>query len=120
MMSWLDWSQQVGERYVTPYNWNERPDYTETVLAKKHHRISVWFVMLYLMGLNMSNNQIAAELDLNPDVAQTTTMTLRREICARKPGYRLKSVVECDEAYVRRRGKALLPSLVGILFATAA
>lgn len=76
-------------------------DFTGTALARKHHPISIWIVMLYLMGLNASNKQIAAELDLDPDVAQTMTMTLRREICARKPGCRLKGIVECDEAYVR-------------------
>ena len=76
-------------------------DFTGTALARKHHSISTWIVMLYLMGLNVSNNQIAAELDLDPDVAQTMTMTLRREICARKPGCRLKGVVECDEVYVK-------------------
>lgn len=81
-------------------------DFSRIVLAKKHHPISVWIVMLYLMRLNMSNSQIAAELDLDPDVAQTMTMTLRREICARKPGCKLKGVVECDEAYVRAGHKA--------------
>jgi len=29
--------------------------------------------MLYLMGLNLSKSQIAAELDLDVDVAQTMT-----------------------------------------------
>jgi transposase-like protein len=76
-------------------------DFTETVLAKRHHPISVWIVMLYFMGLNMSNSQIAAELDLHLDVAQTMTMTLRRAICERKPGCRLKGIVECDEVYVK-------------------
>jgi transposase-like protein len=57
--------------------------------------------MLYLMGLNMSNSQIAAELDLDPDVAQDMTCTLRKEICARKPGCKLSGIVECDEVYVK-------------------
>jgi transposase-like protein len=76
-------------------------DFTGTVLARKHHPIHVWIVMLYLMGLNISNSQIAAELDLHPDVAQTMTLTLRKEIWARKPGCRLKGIVECDEVYVK-------------------
>jgi len=76
-------------------------DLTGTVLAKKHHAISVWMVMLYLMGLNISNHQIAAELDLNPDVAQDMTTTLRKEISARKPGCKLKGIVECDEVYIK-------------------
>jgi hypothetical protein len=57
--------------------------------------------MLCLMGLNMSNSQIAAALELDPDVAHIMTMTLRQEICARKPGCKLKGTVECDEVYVR-------------------
>ncbi len=76
-------------------------DFTGTVLARKHHPIGVWIVMLYLMGLNISNSQIAAELDLDPDVAQHMTATLRKEICARKPGCRLSGTVECDEVYVK-------------------
>jgi len=76
-------------------------DLTGTVLAKKHHAISVWMVILYLMGLNISNHRIAAELDLNPDVVQDMTTTLRKEITARKPGCKLKGIVECDEVYVK-------------------
>jgi hypothetical protein len=40
-------------------------DFTDTILAKKHHPIGVWIVMLYLMDLNLSNSQIAVELDLH-------------------------------------------------------
>ncbi|EFK10441.1 conserved domain protein [delta proteobacterium NaphS2] len=69
-------------------------------MAKKHHPIRVWIVMLYLMGLNLSNKQIAAELDLNPDVTHRMTILLRSEIAARKPGCKFKGVVECDEVYV--------------------
>ncbi|EFK11662.1 conserved domain protein, partial [delta proteobacterium NaphS2] len=52
------------------------------------------------MGLNLSNRQIAAELDLNPDVAHRMTILLRSEIAARKPGCKVSGVVECDEVYV--------------------
>ncbi|EFK06295.1 conserved hypothetical protein [delta proteobacterium NaphS2] len=75
-------------------------DFTGTILARKHHPIRVWIVMLYLMGLNLSNRQIAAELDLNPDVAHRMTILLRSEIAARKPGCKVSGVVECDEVYV--------------------
>jgi transposase-like protein len=76
-------------------------DFSGVFLAKKHHPISVWVVMLYLMGINLSNSQIAAELDLDVDVAQTMTMALRRDIYDRKPGCKLTGVVECDEVYVK-------------------
>jgi hypothetical protein len=74
---------------------------TDTILAKKHHPIGVWIVMLYFMGPNLSNSQIAVELDLHPDVAHKMATLLRREIVARKPGCKLSGVVECDEVYVK-------------------
>jgi transposase-like protein len=75
-------------------------DLTGTSFQGKHLPLSVWVVLLYLMGLNLSNAQIAMELELDPDVAQDMASTLRKEIQARKPGCRLKGVVECDEVYV--------------------
>jgi len=75
-------------------------DFTGTILAKKHHPIGVWVVMLYLMGLNLSNSQIAAELDLHPDVVHRMTLFLRSEILVRKPGCKVSGVAECDEVYV--------------------
>jgi len=56
--------------------------------------------MLYLMGLNLSNKQIGEELGLDDDVAQDMTTSIREAICARKPGHKLKGVIECDEVYV--------------------
>ena len=37
----------------------------------------VWIVCLYLMGVNLSNQQIAAELELNKDAGQGRTTRLR-------------------------------------------
>lgn len=42
-------------------------DLTQTILAGHHQPLRVWMLCLYLMGLNLSNQQIAAELDLNKD-----------------------------------------------------
>jgi len=75
-------------------------DFTGSFLAKKHHPIGVWIVMLYLMGLNLSNSQIAAELDLDPDVAHKMTILLRSEVVEKKPGCKVSGVVECDEVYI--------------------
>jgi len=94
-------SDPLCQRYKCNNCRSRFDDFTGTILANKHHPISVWIVMLYLMGLNMSNSQIAAELELDPDVAHVMTMTLRQEICVRKPGCKLKGTVECDEVYVR-------------------
>jgi hypothetical protein len=51
------------------------------------------------MGLNLSNQQIAAELDLNPDDVQAMTTQLREGIAVKKPP-QLSGEVECDEVYI--------------------
>ena len=55
---------------------------------------------MYLMGLNLSNLQIAHELGLNEDDAQRMTTQLRTGIVASEPTPRLSGEVECDEVYV--------------------
>lgn len=52
------------------------------------------------MGLNLSNQQIAQELDLDKDDVYQMTCLLREEIMVRKPLVRLQGEVECDELYV--------------------
>jgi hypothetical protein len=52
------------------------------------------------MGLNLSNRQIAAELDLNKDDVQNMTRILRRGVNVKKPPVQLSGEVECDEVYV--------------------
>ena len=52
------------------------------------------------MGLNLSNRQIAQELELDKDVVQDMTTQLREGIDQSKPEVNLSGVVECDEVYV--------------------
>jgi hypothetical protein len=52
------------------------------------------------MGLNLSNAQIARELDLNEGDVQQMTQQLRSGIVDKKPEIILKGEVECDEVYV--------------------
>ncbi len=40
-------------------------DLTGTVFSGHHQPLKVWILCLYFMGLNLSNIQIAQELDLN-------------------------------------------------------
>ncbi|CAG0988600.1 hypothetical protein ANRL2_03007 [Anaerolineae bacterium] len=42
---------------------------------------------LYLMGLNLSNQQIAAELELHPDDVHDMTTQLREGIVIKKAGF---------------------------------
>ena len=52
------------------------------------------------MGLNLSNSQIARELELNISDVQERTGQLRQGVGARKPCVKLYGEVECDEVYV--------------------
>lgn len=60
-------------------------DLSETVLAGHHQPLSVWIVCLYFMGLNLSNRQIAQELDLHQDDVQVMTTVLREGVDKKKP-----------------------------------
>ena len=59
-----------------------------------------WITCLYFMGLNLSNEQIAQELDLNGDDVHKMASQLREGIVARTPEVTLSGEVECDEVYV--------------------
>jgi len=52
------------------------------------------------MGLNLSNQQIAQELDLDKDDVYQMTSQLRTGVIAGKPEVKLFGEVECDEVYV--------------------
>src|ERR687885_424095 len=75
-------------------------DLTGTVLAGHHQPLRVWVLCLYLMGLNLSNRQIARELDLGVSDVQVMTEQLRAGLTARVPPVRLDGEVEIDEVYV--------------------
>jgi transposase-like protein len=75
-------------------------DLTGTVLAGRHQPLRVWVLCLYFMGLNLSNRQIAHELDLSESDAQEMTEQLRDGIVARTPPTTLSGEAEIDEVYV--------------------
>ena len=52
------------------------------------------------MGLNLSNEQIAQELGIDPDEAQVMASELREAIVERKPEVKLSGELECDQVYV--------------------
>jgi len=54
----------------------------------------------YFMGLNLSNQQIAAELGLSKTGAFEMTKQLRQGIVDRTDPFILDGEVECDEVYV--------------------
>jgi hypothetical protein len=52
------------------------------------------------MGLNLSNRQIAQELDINESDCQQMTTVLREAVFGKNPDVLLENEVECDEVYI--------------------
>ena len=75
-------------------------DLTGTVLAGHHQPLRVWVLCLYFMGLNLSNRQIGAALDLNASDVQVMTEQLRRGLLAKLAVATLRGEVEIDEVYI--------------------
>jgi hypothetical protein len=70
------------------------------VLAGHQQPLRVWVLCLYLMGLNLSNQQIAEELGLCASDVQAMTEHLRHGLVSRIPPTTLQGKVEIDEVYV--------------------
>ena len=78
-------SQQVNrQRYECQECWRQFDDVTDTIFEGHHQPLQAWVVGLYLMGLNLSNQQIAAELELNEDEVQGMATQLREGVMAKK------------------------------------
>jgi transposase-like protein len=75
-------------------------DLTHTVFSGHHQPLKTWVIFLYFMGLNLSTSQIAKELGLNKDDAQSMAEILRSGVVEKKPEVVLSGEVECDEVYV--------------------
>ena len=95
-----DDTQPQRQRYRCTACSTRFDDLTGTVLAGHHQPLRVWVLCLYLMGLNLSNRQIAKELDLAVSDVQGMTEALRQGLTARAPAVVLDGEVEIDEVYV--------------------
>jgi len=93
-------SQPERQRYDCKGCKSDFDDLTLSVFSGHHQPLKVWMHCLYLMTLNLSNRQIAHELDLNKDDVQKMTQQLREGVCAKRPDVALEGEVECDEVYV--------------------
>lgn len=60
-------------------------DLTNTIFAGHHQPLKVWILCLFFMGLNLSNSQIALELDLDPSDIQRMATQLREGIVKKSP-----------------------------------
>jgi len=92
--------QRNRQRYRCPACQARFDDLTGTIFAGHHQPLRVWILCLYFMGLNLSNQQIAQELDLNIGDVQAMTEQLRAGILTARLAEVLEGVVECDEVYV--------------------
>src|SRR3982751_4573235 len=95
-----DDSQPPRQRYRCNACGGRFDDLSGTVLAGHHQPLRVWVLCLYLMGLNLSNRQIAQELALNTSDVQAMTEHLRQGLVARAPVTKLEGTAEVDEVYI--------------------
>jgi transposase-like protein len=95
-----DDTQPERQRYVCQTCERRFDDLTDTIFAGHHQPLRVWILCLYFMGLNLSNHQIAQELDLNKDDVHQMTSQLREGIVRKKSSPILTDEVECDEVYI--------------------
>ena len=95
-----DDTQPCRQRYRCKACAGRFDDLTGTVLAGHHQPLRMWVLCLYLMGLNLSNRQIALELGLDASDVQAMTEQLRSGLVAKTPVVELTGEVEIDEVYV--------------------
>src|SRR5712691_2036336 len=70
----FDDTESARQRYACTDCHTRFDDLTDTIFAGHHQPLKVWVLCLYFMGLNLSNEQIARELDVDDsDVHQMTT-----------------------------------------------
>jgi len=93
-------NQPARQRYQCQSCERQFDDLTGTPLAGHHQPVKVWLLCLYFMGLNLSNRQIAQELELNKDDVHEMTTFLRQAIHAHRKPPQLEGEVEFDEVYI--------------------
>lgn len=79
-----DERQSARQRYECNGCGRQFDDLTGTIFEGHHQPLRTWILCLYLMGLNLSNAQIAEELSLDKDTVQDMTTALREGIAAKK------------------------------------
>ena len=82
----FDSTQKQRQRYHCKSCRRYFDDLTGTIFEGHHQPLRVWILCLYFMGLNLSNSQIARELDLNKDEVQAMALQLRDGIVEQQAG----------------------------------
>src|SRR5256885_12464902 len=81
----LDDTELARQRYECHDCDTRFDDLTDTIFAGHHQPLKVWVLCLYFMGLNLSNEQIAKELDVNLSDVQQMTTQLHEGIVKKSP-----------------------------------
>src|SRR5882724_12418921 len=76
----FDDTQPERQRYLCQSCERRFDDVTDTIFAGHHQPLRVWILCRYFMGLNLSNHQIAQELELDRSDVQEMTTQLREGI----------------------------------------
>lgn len=76
--------QPDRQRYTCQACARQFDDLTDTIFEGHHQPLRVWVLCLYFMGLNLSNEQIAAELDVDADTVQVMATHLREGVVVKK------------------------------------
>jgi len=79
-----DTTERDRQRYCCSTCRKSFDDLTDTVFAGHHQPLRTWMLCSYLMGLNLSNLQIAGELNLSETQAQEMATRLRQGIVDRQ------------------------------------
>jgi len=95
-----DDTQPAWQRYRCKACASRFDDLTDTVLAGHHQPLRMWVLCLHVVGLNLSNQQIAKECGLCGSDVQAMTEQLRRGLAAKTPEVTLKGKVKIDDVYV--------------------
>jgi transposase-like protein len=81
----FDDTEPARQRYECTDCHKRFDDLTDTIFAGHHQPLKLWILCLYFMGLNLSHEQIANELDVHrSDVHQMTTQ-LREGLVKKLP-----------------------------------
>ena len=81
----FDDKQLARQRYECKDCLKRFDDLTDTIFAGHHQPLKVWILCLYFMGLNLSNEQIAKELDLDPSDTYQMITQLREGVVKKSP-----------------------------------
>jgi transposase-like protein len=95
-----DDAEPQRQRYECRACGRRSDDRTDPIFAGHHQPLRARVLVLDFMGLNLSNEPIAKDLELDPDDVQRMATLLREGVVRRQPEAKRSGEVECDEVDV--------------------